>query len=141
MKTRGYFAGEFAITNDQGCFSVGDYIEVTPTANAYHTDETFTVPSRRGGDRTMSVFAIPLTVVLSAHNEPIDVVLKVGMGVTFRHWCGCLEVGKTSVVVPHKFTSRKHSWYMPKIDGWIPHGLFGDKAKAAKTTNRKKNNA
>lgn len=138
MKSDGHFAGEFVVTNDRGCYSIGDYIEVVQTDEAYPTGETFTVPSR-GDERTLSVIATPLTVVMSAHSESFEVVLKIVMGRTFRHWYKCLEVGKTSVVVPHKFTSGKHSWYMPKIDGWIPG--FTGRTKAATPTNRQKNNA
>lgn len=141
MVTRGHFAGEFVITDDECCYSIGDCIEVVLKDNAYPTGETFTTPCRGGGEKTIHIAAMPMTVTLSARAKPLEVLLKMAVGRSFRHWLSCLTVGVPSVIIPHKYAMSKHTWYMPKIDGWVPHGLFDGKAKAPTTTNWRKSNA
>lgn len=141
MASRGYFAGEFVVTNDDCAYSIGDCIEVVLKDYAYPTGETFDAPYLGGGEITIHIAAIPLTVTLSALKEPIEVLLKMAVGRAFHHWLECLAIGVPSVVVPHRYISGKHIWYMPKIDGWVPSGLISGKAKASTATNRWENNA
>jgi hypothetical protein len=141
MMTRGHFAGEFVVTDDECCYSIGDCLEVVLKDHAYPTGETFTIPMGGGGEKTVHIAAMPLTVTLSALTEPIEVLLKMTVGRSFRHWLDCLEIGVPSVVIPHKYARSKYTWYMPKIDGWVPSGLIGGRTKAQSTTNRRKNNA
>lgn len=141
MASRGYFAGEFVVTNDDCAYSIGDCIEVVLKDHAQPTGEKFTAPTVGGGEKIVHIAGFPLTVTLSAHGEPLEVLLKVATGRMFRHWLECLEIGVPSVVIPCRCTKGKHIWYMPKIDGWVPHGLFDSKAKAPSTTNRGKSNA
>jgi hypothetical protein len=141
MASRGYFAGEFVVTNDDCAYSIGDHIEVVLKDHAYPTGETFDVPRLGGGEKIVHIAAFPLTVTLSAHVGPIEVLLKMAVGRAFSHWLDCLEIGVPSVVIPNKCEHRKHIWYMPKIDGWVPSGMFSGKTKAATTTNRRTKNA
>jgi len=115
----GLFEGEFVVTNDRRSFSIGDYIEVFLKEQPYPTGETALCRKRR-----LPVVAFPLRVVECCLVDEIDVILHSVALTTFQHWKRCLDVGKISVVMPFKYQHREHTWYMPKIDGWIPsmHG-------------------
>ena len=139
MASRGYFAGEFVVTNDDCAYSIGDCIEVVLKDHAHPTGETFYAPKLGGGDKIVHIAAFPLTVTLSAIAEPFDVLLKVAGGWTFTHWHECLEIGVPSVVIPFKMENRGRVWYTPRIDDWVI-GLVG-KTKWPETTNRRTENA
>jgi hypothetical protein len=140
MMSRGYFAGEFVVINDDRAHSIGDCIEVVLKDHAQPTGDTFDVPCLGGGTKTVHVAGFPLTVTLSALTEPIEVLLKLAVGLSFRHWLACLEIGVPSVAIPTHYTKGKLTWHMPKIDGWLP-GPFGSKVRAPTTTNRRRHNA
>lgn len=117
----GLFEGEFVVTNDRRSFSIGDYIEVFLKDQPYPTGETVLWRSQSGRDRLLPIIAFPLRVVECCHVAEIDVVLhSVTITYAFRHWMRCLNVGIISVVVPFKYQHRERTWYMPKIDGWVP---------------------
>jgi len=116
----GLFAGEFVITNQQRSFSIGDYIEVVLREQPYTTEGT--VKDLYDVEKPIIVF--PLTVVESCLNIGIDVVLRRPVGPISQLLFDCLVVGKMSIITTFKMQHCRCTWYVPKIDGWVP-GLFG----------------
>ncbi len=108
-----FFQGDFIITDDERCYSIGNYIEVLLRDKVY-IDGTF-MDFR---DREVSIIAIPLTVI------GMDLILRLPIGRTARHWLDCLEYNKVNTITSIKYSIRKFTWYMPKINGYLP-GIFG----------------
>ncbi len=119
---RGLFQGDFVITDGVHHYTIGNYIEVVLRERPYGTGVM--VKSYKG--KEIPLFCFPLTVY-SFDSGDVDLVLPIGR--TSRHWFDCLEVGKVSLVTSVKCSTRKFTWYMPKINGYLP-GMFG-KVKVA----------
>lgn len=115
LRHKGLFRGEFVVIDQQRTFSIGDYIEVILKDQPYPIGET--VQGSHG--ETKHIVAFPLTVVSCCVDE-IDVALTIPAGISCRHWFDCLNVGVKSVVISHMMQYRRHTLYVPKIDGWLP---------------------
>jgi len=113
----GHFESEFLLELDDQTLSLGDYIEVIPLGQPVYTGEDFDAY----GGRKLSVYQLPLNVVTSCLTEPIECFVKGPLTITMRHWIDSLEIGVKSTVVGVRFTHGEHVWYMPKIDGNLPH--------------------
>lgn len=118
LQSRGYFAGQFVVSDDTSSRSIGDYIEVTLKDQPFRSGET----DIRG--KMEPIFTFSLRVEFSCMAEPFDVDLRMLAGRSAKHWYECLEVGKTSVVIAERREYGTHVWYMPEIDGWKV-GMFG----------------
>lgn len=129
LRQKGLFRGEFVIViGQQRSFSIGDYIEVVLKDKPFLTGETVT--GLYG--EAKRIVGFPLTIVSCCVAE-IDVTLSVVNGITYRLWFDCLNIGEKSIVVSYKMQHSDCTWYVPRIDGWIP-GMFG-KSRAPNIKN------
>ena len=62
----------------------------------------------------VSIIALPLILIDNA----INVIWRVPIGRTLRHWLNCLTDGNNTVTpVKHKY--KNWTWYTPKINGQV----------------------